>query len=275
MSPTTMGTSHRTSAQRWDDLVRLQASRAACDRSWEYFIPSALAAAAGDDALPRTALLLGVRAVAGVLLTPAAAAAWDPRRASAFATMENLCLIASGAALWYYLSDPAHGSTALVVSAVLMAFEAAASGVLTSNVDKHRVVIESRMAGSSLSRANSVLVQIDLAAATVSPFAVSFVISTIGSEKSVILLVMCQVLLSVAMLPLSIRSSAAVELNATEECCEEDEGVKREKLSSRLGDETTHGQLGKPAQEWPIVVLSVTAFGCLFFSVISPGETYE
>ena len=87
-----------------NDILLLQGVRAISDRSWEYFLPVYISAAAYDEggapaAVSTTALLFAARALAGLVLSPLFAAAWRPSRLPFYIAIENISLVCSALAL--------------------------------------------------------------------------------------------------------------------------------------------------------------------------------
>lgn len=238
----TQSSSEFVAQRRWRDLLWLQASRSACDRVWEYFIPIycanvvsaehtpeiAARAATARTGLSITALLLGVRAFSGLILAPLFARLWMPERAFTFMLLENAALVVTGVALWFFgASGPSEVGTAdaeeieggslfwIVIAAISMAIEGSSSRTQQTNVEKHQVVrsfsVDSHNGVELLARANARMVQIDLVSATVSPFVVSLLASSswIGFRGTVPFLIVAQVVVAAATSHVAVRVSLA------------------------------------------------------------------
>ena len=109
---------------------------------------------------------------------------------------------------------------ALLRAAVCMAVEKAASRTQQSNIEKHQVVnvVPSGTANTlGLSRANSRLVQIDLAFATAAPFLISFLTSEsrFGYRWTIPVLVVIQIAIAILTVPLVLRISRQTAASAS------------------------------------------------------------
>ena len=228
--------------RRWHDLLWLQASRSACDRVWEYFIPifcanvvseadhdaeGAARAGTARTGLSITALLLGVRAFSGLIMAPLFARMWKPDRAFTFMLVENAALVVTGVALWFFGASSSNAaSTAhaeevqggslfwIVIAAISMAIEGSSSRTQQTNIEKHQIVrsfaVDLHNGVELLARANARMVQIDLVSATVSPFVVSLLASSwIGFRGTVPFLIITQVMVAAATSHVAVRVSLA------------------------------------------------------------------
>eukprot|EP01079_Euglenida_sp_SAG-EU17-18_P003057 gene3057-3607_t len=248
----------------WTGLLLYRSVRAFCDRGWDYFLPVYIAAATAknESAVSTTALLLAVRALAGLVLTPVMARAWHPSRLPAFMVIENLGLLCSGLSLWNLWGGDDHTVERiwLACAGCAMSVEQAASKTQTTAAEKCAVV--SATAGGTgdavaLSRANARLVQVDLAFAAASPFLVSLLTTTMlrDTRQAVPFLIALQLCLAACALPLALRVMSRGSADHRTPA----------RPATALAATTTTGRSPK---------LVVLATGFLYFSVVSPGTLF-
>lgn len=182
------------SQKQWHSLLILQATRAANDRTWDYFIPlyigyiTAVDSTNNAQPLSTAALLLSVRCFSSILLTPIFSMLWQPARVSYYCLIENVTVLLSG---YFLYSFDGTETTNLYLAAFFLSIENAASGTLTSNIQKHQTVIQST-SSLSLSIANATLVRLDLLVAALVPFFVSGIVFRIGHKNSIPVLIFLQ-----------------------------------------------------------------------------------
>ena len=193
-----------SSLAMWNNILLVRCVRAANDRTWEYFLPIFIShVVTTSSSLSTTALLLAVRCLASLVLLPLFANLWSPSRSLLYAAVENISLVASGISLYWWCDDGDNVSI-LYAAAVFMAFEQAASKTLTSNVEKHAVVLQSSTP-VELSKSNASLVRLDLIVAALVPFAVGLVVVRAGHRNAVPLFIVLQVMTSVLSLPTALK----------------------------------------------------------------------
>ena len=269
----------------WRDLLRYQSVRAMSDRSWDYFLPVYIAAAGSASvsdssdgrsasAVSTTALLFAARALAGLLLTPIFSREWRPSRLGAFMAVENIGLVCSGVSLWYLWGEDSASARFfwLICAGCAMSFEKAASKTQTTNAEKNAVVkVTSGGTGNAvaLSRSNARLVQVDLAFATVSPFIVSFLTTStlLGMRYTVPFLIILQLCLAVATLPLALRVVSGDGNSTAERAC-------RRSLKSKSNTAESHGSKHPSSADVRSPRLILLATCLLYFTVVSPGSLF-
>ena len=264
----------------WRDILCLQGARALSDRSWGYFLPvfvssvSAIGPSA-TSSVSVTAMLFAARALAGIILSPLFASAWRADRAVLYLIVENLALVFSGAFLWLFATNSKEsfevGSASfwwLLLSALCMAIEKSASRTQQCNIEKHQVVNAAGTETVALSRANSRLVQIDLAFATISPFLISFLTSKsrFGFLRTIPFLVVSQCVIAVGTLPLVLRVSEAAAKISPDDSRSQEKGPKASSGKSSVPS------VRKDNLKSPRLIIFAT--GLLYFTVVSPGGIF-